>query len=233
MEKNSQSQVSAEMNEFLEEEQAMERWNKAINQIFNGPLPSFCEWADKEEIISLINIIGTIEKCSKSNFTYVPFGQLRSLYGAAISNEADCIELLTWIDPIIIVKPLKLMFHKFGDNNELSFFRLDTLEMAHTGLYDNLTCGYEILCEYTLRNYGVLKIDNMFNEERHYNLPVQMRLVARNQAGGAFVSFALTSPYVKLHTAKIGTSIKSVHTDMTSQQFISYIEELAKSNGLL
>lgn len=164
---------------------------KIHRDIFGETVPDHCEWTDINDIINVLNKIG---KINNSNHTFFPGSGGLDLDSAELSNEPGCIELdLNGL--IEIVKPEKLVYEKIEDNHEWSYFRLETLPFAGSGLYElPKDFYYEEVVELRPGKF----ISRSAWDAQEYNgepLPKSARVVSRLIKGGALVIFKKMSYY--------------------------------------
>jgi hypothetical protein len=203
-------------------EKKLIRWNGIIETIFNRRVPSNCCWDVKEYIIDVLNIVGSEEIGYGTNITYLPISGTTHLEFVNSSYEYGCID----INNILIVKPIKLIFQKYGKNHELSYFRLETMKMEPTSIYKKIDSEFEELVELSPLNYEKIDywnsgyyIDDDGDEQK---LPQGSRPLSRYIKGGAFVTFVIQSPYDKFEKEHPG-----IHNKLSSDQFSELIAKLA------
>jgi hypothetical protein len=112
-------------------EQILALWEEKLNSLFPGGVPSDYVWSERADILRVLVTIGEEDL----NELLFPDGGGLDLTGAADSVEADCIEL-HFGSRVDIVKPERLAFHSFGPMWEWAYFRLDTLPLEPTGIYE-------------------------------------------------------------------------------------------------
>jgi hypothetical protein len=112
-------------------EQILALWEEKLNSLFPGGVPSDYVWSERADII---RVLGTIAQEDLNELLFPDGGGL-DLTGAAESTEADCIEL-HFDGRIDIVKPERLMFHSFESMWDWAYFRLDSLPLEPTGIYE-------------------------------------------------------------------------------------------------
>lgn len=221
---NKREDVVIMRKEFREEN--LEKWQKAILEIFPNGIPEKCEWSNNEEIVKVFNIIGK----ANLNHTFYPTGGGFDLCGAEPSFERDCINLLDG-GTLIVVKPEKLIFNSFKDDksNIWSYFRLETHNLEPSGIYDDRTSEYgseELVCinksQYISRDYwdNGLYYDANGNERKF----TRKDTIATRYFRGAFVIFAKGSIYNKMSYPF--DAYDGRHNKMNNETFRQYIEKL-------
>jgi hypothetical protein len=195
-------------------------WIGIQQKLFPSGLPEKCEWTDKNEIVNVLRTIGSIKN---SNHMFYPRGGGLDVEGAGLSSEKDCIEIDTG-GLIDILKPSRLIFHSFkNEEPQWNYFRLETLELKPSGIYDNEDYDEE-LCELTSGEY----ISRAYWDEGKYNgkkLPSEARVITRH-FGGSFVIFQKTSIYNRNSRTYDGR-----HNKMTDEEFRNYIQNVINQIG--
>jgi len=165
-------------------------WKQIHKEIFGIAIPNHFEWTNIDDIIKVLNIIGSFPN---SNHMFFPDGGGLDLQGASNSKEKNAIELLTGIS--YIVKPKKLVFEHIDNDFEWNYFRLETGDLKATGVYESYSDDFqqEELVElspnhYIKRHYWDVGI---YNDEP---LPTTARLIVRFFKG-SFVIFKKSSIY--------------------------------------
>ncbi|MCF8070050.1 MAG: hypothetical protein K9L30_15825 [Desulfobacterales bacterium] len=199
----------------------LENWDALLMEIFPEGIPDHYEWSDNKEIIRILNLIG---KDHNSNHTFLPRGGGFDLYGAKLSNENGCIDLQFSSSKKMahIIMPEKLIFESFGSPNEFSYFRIETLELNPSGVYEKLHAPYEEVVEvkpleYIERSHWDENILGYDEDGYEIPLPESSRLIIR-LLSGALVIFAKGSTY----NAVSGT-YDGRHNKMTGEDFRQYI----------
>lgn len=201
-------------------------WENTIKQVFNGETPHSREWHDNIAIIDILNKLGSTEQLC--HMLYPNDGGF-NITGAKSSLESGCIEILTDIGPNI-VKPKKLSFHFFGEDNfQWAYFRLETSYLAPCGVYEDDEDStnefqYEEVTELRPGKYveryhwdaGYYGYD----EDGEKPLPREARVV-RRYFEGTFAFFATTSIYNKTPDTYDGR-----HNKMSSEEFEKYIRDV-------
>ncbi|MEI7594134.1 MAG: hypothetical protein WCK02_00180 [Bacteroidota bacterium] len=202
-------------------------WSEITNKIFPAGIPEKHEWTDISEIVKTLNIIGTYPN---SNFLFYPTGGESNIKGAMVSAEEGCIEIDTSLNAknksVDLLKPVRLIFHSFENNDTLSYFRIETDEIQPTDLYEKDDDNgdenddipyYEEVCELSACNY--IHIDYLKeNWYRGEKLPKTARTVARHFKG-SFVIFCEASKFAKLkQTFDITFSI------LSDEEFYEFIK---------
>ncbi|WP_341906643.1 hypothetical protein [Fluviicola taffensis] len=190
-------------------------WIEIEGKIFPSGLPERCEWTDINEIVNVLKTIGSIRN---SNHMFFPRGGGLDLEDANISVEENCVEIDTG-GLIDILKPSKLIFHSFKAEHEWNYFRLETLELKPSGVYEGNEYSDEELCELSPGNY----VSRGYWDEGEYNqekLPSTARVVTRHFRG-SFVIFQKTSTYN--HNSR---TYDGRHNKMTDDEFRKYIQDV-------
>ena len=199
------------------------KWQQIINSIFSNHEISTTEWRDQNSIIEILNKIGSVRE---ANHMFVPSKGGLDLAGARISNEEGCIELLTCGGNVSIIRPSRLTFNWFGQENlEWSYFRLDTDLLMPTGIYGDKGYQQEEVTELTPGEY----VDYNVWESGEYNgklIPNTARPVRRVFAG-SFVIFPKESIYnLDLNKIGLGDAYDARHNQMSSSEFSQYIQTI-------
>ena len=168
----------------------MTNWNEVIKSIFPIGIPSKCIWTDHEEIIEVLNKLGSF---NNSNHMFYPKGGGLDLKGSSESEESNCIEIRTSFNEII--SPKSLTFNSFDNDfdNDWAYFRIDLNEINQTDVYNYKTEFDEELTELSPQNY----VSREYWDEGEYDeqkLPAEARLIIR-RLKGALVIFGKFSPY--------------------------------------
>lgn len=205
-------------------------WIEIQEKIFHTGLPERKEWNNRNEIVNVLKIIGSIRN---SNHMFFPRGGGLDVEGADISVEDNCIEINTG-GLIEILKPSRLIFHSFNADPQWNYFRIETLNLEPSGIYEdkdysdeenesspeeNLSNFYsdEELCELSPGVY----ISSIYWDEGEYDgekLPTSARVVTRHFKG-SFVIFQKTSIYNRNSSTYDGR-----HNKMTDEEFRNYIQ---------
>lgn len=161
------------MKEFRDE--YLPRWAKLLKSLFKGNIPEFYEWTDTQDIIWILNVIGSSDAL---NHTFFPSGGGMDLISAIESHEKGCIEINT-SGSINILKARKLIFQYFPEGDcEWAYFRIITDDLASTNFYGDLRDDNELVMELSPANY----VDQYHWEDDEYNgrfMPLNARLVRR------------------------------------------------------
>lgn len=186
-------------------------WSVICQEIFPYGIPKHSEWTSKDEIIKILNKIGSYPH---KNHTFLPKGGGLDLIGASLSQEDNCIECHFSYPHILL--PQKLTFESF-ENPIWNYFRLEANSLAPK-VYEHEVIFYEELCEIDRLHY----VDRSYWDADRYDdepLPATARLVIRNVNAGSYVIFGKISPY---NFNK--NTYDARHNNMTSEEFRFYIE---------
>jgi hypothetical protein len=187
------------------------------------------QWTRPEEILRALSPFCACDR----NHMFFPDGGGLDLEAVFSSHEPGCLDLMTGGVPNV-VRPARLLFESFPDYASLSYFRLETAQLESSGVYENLTSGYEEVVELSPRNYierwtwdaGFYDHDE---SGREIPLPESARLAVR-WFTGAFVVFAKGSIY-----NSISATYDARHNKMSAPEFRTYIERMiahAKERGI-
>lgn len=158
----------------------MTEWTTIINQIFTIGIPKFAEWDNNNEIINVLNKIGSFKN---SNHMFYPDGGGMDLESASQSFERNCIEINTGFNEIL--SPKRLTFHSFP-NLDWSYFRLELNEIKKTGVYSYQLDFREELCELEPLHY--VSREHWDTHEYNYEpLPEGSRLIERRLKGSLLI----------------------------------------------
>lgn len=200
--------------EEFSERNALE-WMDVQRALFPLGVPERAIWTDLDDIVRVLQVVG---QRPNLNHLFFPSGGGMDLEGAARSDrEADCIELD--VGTPALLKPKRLLFESFGRDPEWNYFRIETEELAATGVYgdenDDDRAVEEVLDlgigEYVDRAHW----DS--GEYRESRIPRRSRLVVRYRRG-AFVVFRKTSTY-----NRNPATYDARHNQMTTDDFRTYI----------
>lgn len=189
-------------------------WEEIIKGIFNFSVPTNCTWESHLDIIKILNKIGSKPN---SNHAFMPSGGGQDLSSANISYEENCIEL-KYGGLVDIVKPKKLIFNYLGGNFEWAYFRLETDELEHSGVYKDLPEKYisEELTEISPLHY----VNRSTWEHGYYNgesLPKSARTISR-YFKGTFLIVAKSSIYNQIPATYDGR-----HNKFDDKRFREYM----------
>ncbi|MGS2738759.1 protein kinase domain-containing protein [Sinomicrobium sp. M5D2P17] len=204
-------------------EQNLEQWFEIQTKLFPTSFPKRVIWENKEDIIKVLNLIGSYDNL---NHLFFPDGGGLDLVGAKISFERDCIEL-DFGGLTDIVKPKRLIFESFGTEAEWNYFRLELDELALSGVYKNddgkipyeQNHDKESVSEIypgTYDKYDLVEHRYDYNE-MGYEIPETARHVSRFFRG-SFVIFSKRSTYNLTPSTYDGR-----HNKMTTDEFREYI----------
>lgn len=190
------------------------RWDFIQQKLFPIFAPARAIWEQKEDIISILNLIG---KYGINHMLYPDGGGL-DLSEAIIGKEPDTIELImeNMKVKVELVKPKRLILERFADNSEWNYFLLeaDELEPSDVGhIYKKHEEIVEIeSLHYIKRNHWE---ENSYLEEP---LPSSARLV-RRFLNGSFLIIQKTAIYNRIDM------YDGLHNRMTTDDFRDYVFE--------
>jgi serine/threonine-protein kinase len=188
-------------------------WKQIISDIFPSGTPENSSWTSLEDIINVLKKVGSIDDL---NHMFYPNGGGLDLTGADRSKETGCIELHTG-GLIDVIKPQKLSFEKISEDNEWSYFRIETDALEPSGVYESNDGTYEEVTEIEPNQYVNRSVWDQ-NEYQGQPLPKTARVISR-YFNGAFVIFRKTSIYNKISSTYDGR-----HSKMTADEFRAYIQ---------
>jgi hypothetical protein len=201
------------------DQENLKNWLEIQKIIFPAGLPKHCEWTDLNQIVEILNIIGSYDN---SNHMFYPTGGGLDVESANLSSEPGCIEIHTGLTDIL--KPEILIYESFK-NPLWNYFRIETAELKPTGIY-KYTGDYpnEELAELEPKS-GKYLDSNIWeiNEYKGQPLPKTARPLTRHFRG-AFVIFSKTSFYNRHSSTYDGR-----HNKMTSLEFRAYIEKVIQN----
>lgn len=155
------------------------KWEGLVKSIFNGNVPERYEWTDIQDIVLILNKIGSSDAL---NHTFFASGGGLDLIDAIQSHEKGCIEI-NCNGLVNILKPKKLMFEYFLEGDyEWSYFRIVADNLPSSNVYENLNSNDEELTELSPCNY----VDRSVWDANEFNgqpLPLNARVVIRILSG--------------------------------------------------
>ena len=197
-------------------------WIAIQNQVFGTSIPTTQEWTQLDDIIQILSPF-----CGAGrNHMFLPAGGGLDLDAVIRSHEAGCLELLTGSVPNI-VSPARLIFESFPDCLSLSYFRLETNQLAPAVAHDHAPSGYEEVVELSCSPEHYIK--RMAWDDGHYGhdengreipLPKSARLAIR-WFSGSFVVFAKGSLY-----NQEGSTYDARHNKMSAIEFRAYVSRI-------
>lgn len=206
-------------------EQNLEQWFEIQTKLFPTSFPKRVIWEENEDIIKVLNVIGSYDNL---NHLFFPDGGGLDLEGAKKSYERDCIEL-DFGGLTDIVKPKRLIFESFGADPEWNYFRLELDELESSGVYKNedekipyeKNHDRESVSEIYPGSYDKYDlVEHRYDyNEMGYEIPETARHVSRFFRG-SFVIFNKRSTYNLTSSTYDGR-----HNKMTTDEFREYINE--------
>ncbi|EMI13879.1 serine threonine protein kinase [Bacillus stratosphericus LAMA 585] len=231
----------------MENKTQLELWKELAQGIFKENTHETQVITDVDEIISVLDKIG---KSSALNHAFYPSGGGDDLLGAALSAEADCIELIFGSRSASVIKPVSLSFNPISDNPEYWYYRINTRSFEPSGVYneqteevnsetDQFKTEREKALEHVLRYTGEELTEigtNSYVERYHWDegfyghdengyekkLPESARLITRMHKGGDFVIFSKFSIY-----NQDSSTYDARHNKLSEEEFKTYIKENA------
>ena len=192
-----------------------EEWIGILNKIFPIGIPKHCEWIKLEDIISILNTIGSIKN---SNHMFYPSGGGLDVLSSKLSTESNCIEIFTGRTDIL--KPMRMTFESFEDPI-WNYFRIENFDLDPTGIYKEKIDDFEELVEIEPRKY-INRSHWDIDEYKGQKLPKSSRIIIRHLKG-SFVIFAKSSFY-NMNTS----TYDARHNKMSSNEFREHIENAIK-----
>lgn len=197
-------------------EKNRQAWIDIQNKIFPTGIPKNCEWTKLEDIISVLNTIGSVDN---SNHMFYPTGGGLDVESSKLSSESNCIEIFTGLTDIL--KPKRMIFESFSDPI-WNYFRIETSELEPSGVYEEKDYPSEELTEIESGKY-VNRSNWDEGEYKGQKLPKSARVLTRHLKG-SFVIFAKSSYY-----NRNSSTYDARHNKMTSEEFREYIEKVIKN----
>ncbi len=195
-----------------------EQWAEVLNKIFPLSIPQRAIWEEIDDIIQILQILGTTPNL---NHLFFPESGGLDLKNARRSVEEGCIEL-DFVS-IYIVKPKRLIFESFGADANWNYFRLETGGLKPSGVYSNERLKGKIREDVSetypgkYEDYDIAE-NRSYYRERGYDVPIGTRHVMR-YFEGSFVIFNKRSPYNLDASTYDGR-----HNEMTTDEFREYIQ---------
>lgn len=196
-------------------------WQFLSKYLFNGITPKSAEWTEREQIVKILNFIGSIPSF---NHTFLPSRGGLDFESAAIPVEKECLEL-NFDFETSIVKPKSLCFESFGNEVTWNYFLLETGDLAPIlDSFDSYNGEIldEWLCEDIPGHYVSDKdfVYGVYDYESGEKLPENARRVARYLHGNFL--FALKwGDYNKIPSVYDGR-----HSLVTLKVFRKYCDAL-------
>ena len=191
-------------------------WKRIISELFPIGVPESSTWTNLKDIVNVLKKVGSINDL---NHMFYPEGGGLDLTGAARSTETGCIELHT-DDLVDIIRPLKLSFERISEDNEWSYFRIETETLEPSGVYGENDDVFEEVIEIGPNQYANRSVwDQKLYQGKP--LPESARVISR-YFRGSFVIFRKTSLYNKVSSTYDGR-----HSQMTGEEFRAYIQNAA------
>jgi serine/threonine protein kinase len=129
-------------------------WQELQKQLFPSSMPQRVIWENIEDIVYVLNLIGSIRAL---NHMFYPTGGGMDLEGARLGLEPSTIELIIDDKVVEIIKPKRLIFESFEFDAEWNYFRIETDELNPTGIDESSSTREELVeiapLEYISRTY--------------------------------------------------------------------------------
>lgn len=111
-----------ELNHHPDTIKAYEKWAEAVQPIIPQPAPDGMTWTKREDIAAVLDKVR-----ATTNYLFLPNGGGVHIYGAAVSNEPDCITVFPDKDREVgyIIKARKLHLNRPGEDLAWSYFVIE------------------------------------------------------------------------------------------------------------
>lgn len=190
-------------------------WNFIKKHLFRGYSPESTSWNDKDEIVSVLNIVGSIPAYNHMLFSD---GGGLDFTNAMSASEKDCIYIYAH-GLCYLIKPKRLIFEGFK-YYEWNYFllELDSLDP----ILDKNKLFYEELVEDYPAHYVSAQYYQygVYDYESGSELPVDSKLVCR-YLKGKFLIVLKIGPYNSIESTYDGR-----HGDCSSVEFREYIGKI-------
>jgi serine/threonine protein kinase len=198
-----------------EKAQASE-WKFLNRRLFRDNPPESIMWRDKNKIINILNIIGTL-----SAYNHMLFSDKGGLdfEKAEMANEDGCIYIYA-MGYCFLLKPKCLRFEGFKENYIWNYFLLEIDELSP--VFDSNVLDYEFLVEDYPAHYVSARYAQygVYDYDSGKQLPDNYKVVNR-YLKGKFLIILKSGPYNKINSTYDGR-----HGMCSSDEFRSYIEDL-------
>lgn len=198
-----------------------EQWIDIQKRFFGTSAPTTQVWTQPNDIIQMLTPF-----CGLGcNHMFLPTGGGLDLDAVTRSHEPSCLELMTGSSPNI-VSPARLIFESFPDDLSLSYFRLETKQLAPSGGCTNPSSDYEEVVELSSSPLHYIERSAWDDGSYHDNtglevpLPQSARLAVR-YFSGSFVVFAKHSLY-----NSIQDTYDARHNTKTAPEFRTYVQSM-------
>ncbi|MEI8206479.1 MAG: toll/interleukin-1 receptor domain-containing protein [Kiritimatiellales bacterium] len=128
---------------------ANDKWVKTQETLFPSTIPASSSWTDLDDIIRVLNTFSI----PNVNHMFLPLGGGMDMMGAARALEVGCIEIKIDNKYVWVLRPKELQFESFSPHFDMTYLRLETFELAQSGVYEDLTLPFEELAEIGPLNY--------------------------------------------------------------------------------
>lgn len=188
-------------------------WKRLIDGLFPIARPVRAKWEKPQEIITVLNQIGSVPSV---NHLFFPDGGGQDLLGAAEANESGLISL-DCDGTNYYVKPESLSFESFGDPEDYqwSYFRLALSPIPATGTYKDFDKAAHVAEELLELSPGEYVNRSSWDEGEYDGepLPKEARVIVR-LLRGSVVIFQKSSFYNQLPAAYLAP-----HNKVDSERF--------------
>lgn len=199
-------------------EKQLPLWEEMIINLFEGSTPLQKVWSDREEIIEVLDYVGTHKAL---NHTFLPDGGGWDLFGCSLSVEPECIDLK--MNAAFRIKPKKLTFQWFEEAGfDWAYFMLEADELEVSGVYEKLSSKKEELVE-IINGNNIPSVHWAYQEYDEEKLSSDNARFVVRYTSGQFVIFSKGSKYYLDSSTYDGR-----HDKATPKGFEKYIGEIVK-----
>lgn len=104
----------------------LHQWEDIQSQLFSGPKPTAVEWTNPVSIVEILNLLASYPSL---NHCFIPGGGGNDLIEAKLGYEDGSIELCFMKQTAEVVKPSRLIFESFEENDAWNYFRLESQQV--------------------------------------------------------------------------------------------------------
>ncbi|WP_144468583.1 protein kinase domain-containing protein [Bacillus pumilus] len=195
----------------------LSQWSYIQNKLFKNYVPDSATWTDINDIVSVLNLLGTMPGL---NHMFLPGGGGLDLNSVSLAIEEGCIEINA--QALYIGKPKKLIVENIDKDYIWSYFRLE-LETINPIFEISPNYSYEMLTDDLSGEYFPWICANYGYYEDGKPLPKGYKMVNRYLKGD-FVMFSKASIYNQINSTYDGR-----HNDANAEIFRQYIKLLRQS----